>query len=357
MKKLFLIVLCFAGMLAHAQKVRHGYNIRPTAGPVLAKPTAVGDTVIMTNIPDTSAGRLLYGVPGGGYTSGTNVYNDLAFAERYSFSANDSTVSVLGVVALFNGTVTSGSSKSVMLRLWKQGNERPINARLYYEGFPATCVDSLLLPITALGIGPADTLKTFLFPSPADTFKDPFFVGYSINYNFNTLGGDTIALAMSANGTRQTASYHLRHNIGTAGDTLSVDTLLHVQNATQWTDYGWRDNYTENDSFYNHLAIFPIVRVNPGLGTVAIARGLSLVGVYPNPATTTATVAFSLQQPATTTILVADAAGRIVARSQQYLQSGAQQFVVNTATLTPGMYTYVVQANGTGLAGMLQVRH
>jgi hypothetical protein len=357
MKKLFLIVLCFAGMLAHAQKVRHGYHIRPSAGPVLAKPTAVGDTVIMTNIPDTSAARLLYGVPGGGYTSGTNVYNDLAFAERYSFSANDSTVSVLGVVALFNGTVMPGSSKSVMLRLWKQGNERPINARLYYEGFPATCVDSLSVPVTALGIGPADTLKTFLFSAPADTFKEPFFVGYSINYNFNTLSGDTVALAMSANGTRHTAAYHLRYNMGTAADTLSIDTMLHVQNATQWTDYGWRDNYTENDSLSNHLAIFPIVRVTPGLGVTAIARGLSLGGVYPNPATTTATIAFTLQQPATTTILVADAAGRIVARSQQYLAAGAQQFVVNTAALAPGSYTYVVQANGAGLAGILQVQH
>ncbi len=357
MKKLFLIVLCFAGMLAHAQKVRHGYSIRPTAGPVLAKPTGVGDTVVMTNIPDTSASRLLYGVPGGGYTSGTNVYNDMAFAERYAFSANDSTVGVLGVVALFNGAVTPGSSKMVMLRLWKQGNERPINARLYYEGFPATCVDSLLVPVTSLGIGPADTLKTFMFSAPADTFKEPFFVGYSMNYNFNTLSGDTIALAMSANGTRHTPVSHLRYNMGTAGDTLSVDTLLHVQNATQWTDYGWRDNYTENDSLYNHLAIFPIVRVNPGLGTVAIARGLSLGGVYPNPATTTATVTISLQQPAFTTLLVANAAGQIVARSQQYLQSGAQQFVINTATLPPGMYTYVVQANGTGLAGTLQVQH
>ena len=319
MKKLFLIVLCFAGMVAHAQKVRHGYGIRPTAGPVLAKPTGIGDTVIMTNIPDTSAGRLLYGVPGGGYTSGTNVYNDLAFAERYSFSANDSTVSVLGVVTLFNGSVTPGSSKTVMLRLWKQGNERAINARLYYEGFPATCVDSLSVPVTALGIGPTDTLKTFMFSAPADTFKAPFFVGYSMNYNFNTLSGDTVALAMSADGTRHTQQSHLRYNLGTAGDTLSVDTLLHVQNATQWTDYGWRDNYTENDSLDNHLAIFPIVRVNPGLGTTPVVRGLSLAGVFPNPATNTAAISFSLQQATTVSLLVADAAGRIVWRSEQYL--------------------------------------
>ncbi|GAA4463418.1 hypothetical protein GCM10023093_11820 [Nemorincola caseinilytica] len=347
-----------------AAQAQHATHSAPVTRPVVtaAKPTATGDTLTLTNIPATQTERLLYPVApaGSGYTTGTNVYNDKGFAERYYFDAGDSSVNVLGVVALFGGNVSATSTKSVMLRIWSQTAPKPITARLYYEGFPFETLDSLSVPATKLGIGPtADTLKAFMFATPTGFLKGPFFAGYTIDYNFETLGPDTIALKTSKHNTRNTAPYRLRYNMANA-DTVSVDTLINVQNATLWADNKWHDNYTDNDSLYNDLAIFPIVVVGGPTGTGRVThKDLSLMGAYPNPSTGTANIRFALAEGADVSITIMDMAGHTVyTRQLSDLRAGEHTVQVSTAGYAAGTYIYLVRtATGSGMAGKMQVAH
>lgn len=362
MKRILILaasILVFGA--AHAQKTIHGTPvIRPGVG--AAKPTAMGDTLTLSNIPSTVSLRMLYPTEpaGSGYTTGTNAYNDRGFAEHYYFDAGDSSVNVLGLVTLFGGSVSASSGKNITLKIWSQTSSKPITARLYYESFPFEVLDSLAVPATKLGIGPvADTLKTFMFAAPTGFLKGPFFAGYTIDYNFESLGADTIALKTSPHGSRTTPFSSLRYNMALT-DTVSVDTLINVQNATLWADGAWHDNYTGNDSLYNDLAIFPIVVVGGPTGTGKVThKDLSLMGAYPNPATNVANIRFALADRTDVTITLMDMAGRVVSTtSQEQFATGEHSIAVSTAGLVAGNYIYLVRtATGSGLAGKLTVTY
>lgn len=362
MKKIItLLAAALVSIGANAQRSMHGHiAVNPTTS---EKPTALGDTLAMSNIAATNTSRVLYAISpsGSGYTTGTNVYNDKGFAERYTFDAGDSSVSVLGVMALFGGNVAASSAQNVTLKVWGQSGTHMITSRLYYEGFPESVLDSVVVPATQLGIGTTvDTLKSFFFPTPTGYLKDAFFAGYTVNYNFTTLGADTIALKTSLDGARTTPDYKLRYNKNTAGDTISVDTLINVQNATQWSDGRWHDNYTNNDSLYNHLAIFPIVLIGGPTGISHITHNeLSLTGAFPNPANTSTRIGFSLSAPSAVTITVTDMTGRVVATvNAGQLPTGSHDASINTALLPTGSYIYLVRtSHGSGLAGKMQVIH
>ena len=69
-----------------------------------ARTTAVGDTIVLSNV--TTADTLaLYAADSGGYATGTDYWGDQAFAELYTFNGYDSSVVVLGVFAEFGGVV------------------------------------------------------------------------------------------------------------------------------------------------------------------------------------------------------------------------------------------------------------
>jgi hypothetical protein len=362
MKKIITILAAaLVSIGANAQRSMHGHiPVNPT---ISEKPAAIGDTLTMSNIAATNTTRVLYAITpsGSGYTTGTNVYNDKGFAERYTFNAGDSSVSVLGVMALFGGNVSATSTKNVTLKIWGQSSTQMITSRLYYEGFPEGVLDSVVVPATQLGIGTtADTLKPFFFPAPTGYLKDAFFAGYTINYNFTTLGTDTIALKTSLDGARTTADYKLRYIKSTTGDTIATDTLINVQNATLWSDGRWHDNYTENDSLYNHLAIFPIVLIGGPTGISNVThQELSLTGAFPNPSNKNTNIGFSLSAPSAVTITVTDMAGRAIQEiNTGHLSAGNHNVSINTAHIPTGSYIYLVRtASGSGLAGKMQVVH
>lgn len=343
MKKFILFaVTLFGGTCAFAQQ---------------AKTTATGDTLILSNISTADTARVLYTIPapGTGYTAGTNSYNDQAFAERYNFNHNDTSVTVIGVIARFGGTVSASSARSITLKLWEQGSWSVIGSHLNYTGFPSNVIDSVVVPVSQLGIG---TLKQFLFPAPSGFITGPFFVGYSVNYNFNTLSGDTIGLTSSIKNHRSVPGYTLKYTIGTAGDTTAIDTFITVQNATQWSDGRWRDNYTQNDSLYNDLAIFPIVITGHAISVKGITHNqLTLFGAYPNPANDHTNIRFALAAATDVTISVTDMSGRaITAERSEHLLAGEHTVPVNTTNLPAGDYLYLIRTSGgDGMAGKFVV--
>jgi len=341
---LFLTAFAAVATSAWGQRAMHGHIPVQTRGTTAAKPTATGDTLTLSNITTTDTARLLYTLPApaSGYTTGTNSYNDKGFAEKYRLGTN--AVKVIGFVTQFSGGVNPTSTKSVILKVWNQGAESMITARTYYQGFPSTATDSLSVPVTQLGIGTTtDTTKSFMLASPSVYRTGNFFVGYTINYNYAELNDDTIALSTSANGNRTSADYTLRYN--TAGsDTISVDTIINVQNATQWADNMWHDNYTDNDSLYNNLAIFPIVILGDPTGIEGVThRQLTLFGTYPNPTTGDCNLRFSMTTGTAVTVTVTDMAGRIVLPgSTTTLSAGTHVIPLSTYTLPTGDYIYTI---------------
>jgi hypothetical protein len=324
-----------------------------------ARTTAIGDTVVLSDI--TTADTLtLYAADSGGYITGTDYWGDQAFAELYDIDGYDSSVVVLGVFAEFGGTVSPASGKMVTFSLWSQSVPFIVSSTLSYNGFPGSLLDTVDAPLTQLGVGPsADTLKEFLFNTPS-LQSGAFYAGYSIAYNYAALDGDTIGLASSKNGERTGSDYTATFNV-TLIDS-AWDTVINVQNATMGADYNWYDNYTQDDSLYNNLAIFPIVAVSSALlsGVKGITRNnLTFFGNYPNPADNSTEIKFSLAEDIGVTIQVMDMGGHTLNTLQPgILAAGTHLIPVNTAGMPSGDYLYLIRTSGgDGIAGKMTVVH
>ena len=126
--------------------------------------TAIGDTSVLSNIALHDS-LVVYKVKSAdsGYYTGNNIWGDMGFAERYDFNNLDSSVKIIGVIAQFSGTVNPSSTKNITIKAWHQSMPIPIASSYFYSGIPDTAYDSLVVPITQLGIGIViDTLKTFI---------------------------------------------------------------------------------------------------------------------------------------------------------------------------------------------------
>ena len=340
---------------AHTVNVTGNY-VRHTASG--ARTTAAGDTLKLSNIADTASLTAYKYVADSGYTTGTNGFGDMGFAERYDFNPADSSIKVVGVMSRFTGKVNPASAHSVNFHVWSAGVQTPLTATLAYSGFPDVAIDTLTVPFTQLGIGPSsDTLKAFFFDSATVAFNESFFVGYDMNYTFSTLAGDTIGLVTSLNGDRTSPAYFANMYVNDLGDTAR-DTIMNVQNCTQWSDYTWHDNYTDNDGLFNDLAIFPIVAIGTPTSVAGITHNnLTFFGNYPNPAVNATNIRFSLLHAAGVTIQIMDVTGRILQTiSEPDRQSGEHIIAVNTSQLAPGNYIYAVRlSTGEAIASTLTV--
>ncbi len=320
------------------------------------KTTATGDTIRLSNIADT-AKLVIYplGTIDSGYVTGTNFWGDQAFAEQYSFNGADSSMSIIGVFAQFGGNVNPSSAKTINFNLWGQGGRQMIGANLYYNGFPDNVIDSVTVPVTKLGIGTTvDTLKKFLFPTPSKRLSGPFFVGYNINYNFFSLNGDTIGLASSGNNVRKGLAYSVEV-VFPFGDTV-VNVINNVQNATLESDGKWHDNYTDNDSLFNNLAIYPIVVIGTPTNVKGVTRNnFTFFGNYPNPAVNNTNIKFSLSNNASVTIQIMDMSDRIIKTMQETnLSAGEHIIPVNTSDMPAGDYLYLIRTScGDGIASKM----
>jgi len=370
MKKIFILtIIIFITLSSFAQRPGKVHAqpisvITPGAshpGNPSAKTTAAGDTVILQNSSDTLAHTVYSLGADSGYVTGTDYWGDRAFAEHYNVSDSGRNVQVVGVMALFGGKVNTASTKTITFNIWDQGAQQLVTGSQFYAGFPNNVLDSLNVPITHLGIGTtADTVKAYFFPTATGNLSGSFFVGYGINYNFFTLGGDTIGLASTYDSVRKpTGLYTLSFNVSDLGDT-TLDTTVNVQNATLQADNIWYDNYTQDDSLYNNLAIYPIVITGFPVSTKGITRNnFTFFGNYPNPADKNTTVKFSLTERADVTIQVMDMGGRVLNTTQQKnLVTGEHLISLSTTNMPDGDYLYFIRTSaGDGIAGKMMVMH
>jgi hypothetical protein len=370
MRKLFILtIILLAGISSFAQRSAgihvHAINVIDPANNKFSKvnpamkTSAIGDTLPMKNIADTATLTSYSLDSNRGFVTGTNYYGAQAFAERYDFYARDTTVQVIGVYALFAGTVNPASTKTITFNIWDQGVPDVVTDTLVYSGFPNNVLNSLTVPITQIGIGTiSDTTKAYIFATPTPTLINSFFAGYSISYNFSSLNGDTIGLACSKNSDRTSRKYTDSFSVS-SGDTI-ITIIRNVQNATMASDYNWYDNYYQVDSLSNDLAIYPIVVIYNG--TVENVKGitrnnLTFFGNYPNPAANSTNIKFSLLANADVTLQIMDMSGRIInTLKESNLSTGEHIIPVNTSDLAAGDYLYLIHTSaGDGIAAKMTI--
>jgi len=369
MKKIFILtIILLAGISSYGQRKADAHeqtisSFIPGSDLLnnihIARTTAVGDTFALkniTNLSDLTIYKL--GANDSGYLTGMNYWNDHAFAEKYNFNSNDSSMVVIGVMTEFAGTVNPASTQTINFNVWAISDTQFISSGLAITGFPNGIADSFTVGITRLGVGPVtDTLKTFIFSTPTTALSGPFFIGYSINYDFGSLTGDTIGVTCSPRGVKIPSDTSYYYNVDVAGDT-TLDTFIYVQNATLEADGNWYDNYTQNDSLFNNLAIFPVVVIGNPTGIKGITRNnLTFFGNFPNPASDYTNIKFSLATPTGISIQIFDMASHLIQTiSEPGLISGEHIVGVNTSEMPAGDYIYLVKTSaGDGIAGKLTV--
>ena len=383
MRKIFILVIALSiNIVAFAQRTVHtqpnavtginSSNFSFGHNNTYSRTTGLGDTLVLTNILAADTPLVIYsaGISDSGYLTGTDVWGDQGFAERYDFdniSGVDSSLVIIGVVAQFHGSVNPLSTNTVTFNAWDVGFPLVVSATTAYSGFPNDNMDSLVVPFTQLGIGATgDTIKPFLFPAATIVLQNGFFIGYTMNYNFLTLSGDTIGLACSANGDRTSPAYTVQTYIdsvlnmeGTADSAITVtDTTINVQNATQWSDGVWHDNYTNNDSISNDLAIYPIVVIGSPTSVKGVKKNnFTFFGNFPNPAVNTTNIRFSLLKNADVTVQILDMNGRIISTiTDKDLTVGEHTIPVNTSTMAAGDYLYLIHTSGgDGVASKMTI--
>ena len=328
-------------------------------GDLHSKTTHIGDTTTLSHVlsTDTLASYTVGNNRDSGFTYGTNMYNDAGFAEFYSFNSIDSSVSILGVFAMFDGRVNPMSTDSVVFKIWDQGAPVMVAANVTYSGYPNHILDSQSVSFTHLGIDTtSDTLKKFLFATPLTHLSVPFFAGFTINTNFNSLNGDTIGLQSTLDGERHFPLYTVDTVI--SGVDTTYDTVINVQNTTLWSDNQWYDNYSQSDSLFNALAIYPIIVSTNPTGIKGITKNnLTLFGNYPNPANNNTNIRFALNGSDDVTITILNTARNTVKIIMQAgLQPGEHIVAINTQDYPAGDYYYILHTRtGDGFAGKIAV--
>jgi len=324
-----------------------------------AKVTAPGDTVYITHI-NTSAGMdtivRYFFANDTGDVFGTNAFEVKGYAERYDVLATTATYKVIGVRAKFGGRVMPGSTKTVDFQVWTQGAKSDAGRpTLFYNGLPQTTLTTETVPITQLGVamssGEGDTTKNHFFSSPTAFLLDSFFVGYTIDYSWASLSGDTIGLYSNQNGERTEPAYFV---------VSPTDTTINVVNASMTHSGAWFDNGTTGYGPYANLCIYPIVIIGPGTttGLAGISQGnFTFRGSAPNPASNSTRVQFALGKKADVTIEVTDMTGQEVNKVQQSnVSAGEHSIEINTSSLAPGTYVYTIYTSeGEGIASQLVI--
>ncbi len=323
----------------------------------LGKSTAYADTSVLLTTTQfnrafpNSVYYNLVSADSGAYF-GTNILNRDAYAEwfnPYSFGA-DTTLEVIGALSRWGGTVQPNSTKSINYKIWSldETTQTEVGTNVYLVETPGNVLYNQSAAVTSLTMDTNYTVAYFTAPQPMSA---PFYLGYDITYNFNSLNGDTIGLYSSS---IDSGWYHgfVEYDTTMSG----VDTLLYAQSV--FREGGtWGDAYFSDGNDLN-MSIAPIFHLNVTTNVHGVSKkALTLFGAYPNPATDNTNIKLSLDKTADVTVQLMDVTGKILNTvKQSNLATGEHIIPLQTSGLPSGNYIYLVTtSNGAALASQLTV--
>ncbi len=103
-------------------------------------------------------------------------------------------------------------------------------------------------------------------------------------------------------------------------------------------------------NYYVGWATAPYISLNfdPTLSITEANSEINEVAIYPNPATTDATVSFDLATSADSKITLSDVSGKTISTNTfNNLTNGNNSVIIQTATLVAGIYYVTLEANGS----------
>src|SRR6185437_11303734 len=306
---------------------------------------------------DTLTYPVITGPGGLGYFTGMNKDDLDGYAECYDpgvndFITGDTAWHIVGVLSLWHGTYQPGTSTTVTIGVW------PIDTLTIeaagsgdsVTGYPAsTMITSQSVNIANLGINPAggnnDTMTPIMFTTPADHIFYPFFVGYTMTYDWNSLTTDTIALRSTHQGlgvgngnyyypkSNGSGTYKMYHSRNAYNDPNSVTAAPNPVTTSTWHDYLSISGLSKLN-----LSIVPIITQYNATSVNGITKNnLTFFGNYPNPAINNTNIKYSLKNGADVNVLVMDMVGRVVNTIKQPSQSAGEHIVtVQTANMPAG---------------------
>ena len=366
MKKIYSIIgalaICSASfaqeaVLPKTQKVDKAklvstMNLSSTS--MLAKTaTAVsGDTACWQNFADFSpefapSGNLsVFGYLGGGYCYGKNhdSLNRCAAGVLNLASTNIVVKKVILWAARKKGTGPAGSVITVRF------TDMAANKAYHYLSATSTwTMDAIgpnaVLSTTTVPFSMIDTSSVLptspwtivTFPTPISTNKN-----FAIDVDCSTLAaGDTVGFVSDAK-----------------NDAVGADLTFHKSwfGGTSFTPWMVTDGGAFADGgLDNNIAFFSFFYV--GTAVNEYYNGLKLSSVFPNPATTNATINYSLENDSKNiSLVVYDLTGKKVFNENYANQAAGNYSVnVNTENLAAGTYYYQVRANNSVLTKELVI--
>jgi hypothetical protein len=256
------------------------------------------------------------------YPSAGADYVGLELAQRYSFTGNAMITDVLVEYGLVVGS---------------DGNT---SAKIYTKNAATK------LPKTQLGI--SDTLSTLILTTntltdytftPAITVTSDFFA--SIVLPDSTPTGDTVVIFSTLLNCHSSDSISsVRYQVGSGSGWIAFTSFLEHDAV--------RDTGLE-------MAIYPVLNVVSGVNDPPSSRGLSLLGVYPNPASTVTTVSYRVDKPTVATINVFDLSGKVYQNYTESVSTGTHQFPLNLKDMAAGNYFYTIKTTEARMTSKFSV--
>ncbi|HXS38054.1 MAG TPA: T9SS type A sorting domain-containing protein [Flavipsychrobacter sp.] len=339
----------------------------------------IGDTAYFFNnfnyqLVDTLTNPVITGPGGLGFYTGMNKDNLNGYAECYdpgvgTLITGDTAWQIVGVLSLWYGDITSGAT-TVTINVW------PIDTLTIeglgtgdsVTGYPAsTPITSQDVSVTSLNIdnsgGHNDLVTPIMFTTPANHVFYPFFVGYTMTYDWNALLGDTVALRSTHQGaganvttyfynkSNSSGTYRMFHSRNAYNDPNSITSAPNTITGSTWHDFAVSGLKPLN------LSIVPIIVQYNATSVNAITRNnLTFFGNYPNPAINNTNIKYSLKNGADVSVLVMDMTGRVINTIKQPSQTAGEHIVtVQTANMPAGDYLYEVTTNDGSMAGKFTV--
>ena len=362
-KALLLASAALLAMNSYAQtdfvKANGSFSGQPTAGDgykILAKTTGLGDTLSYGSNAQFSGPWSVLALDraaplDSGFLYGTNIGGLKGFAQLYRYTIDavapaDTTYNVIGVISRFAGTVQAGSTKSVTFNLWKRNTTKvPITGltKTYVYGLPqASATATQTKQLTALSLTAA-TVTYFTTPAPAVNYD--FYLGYTINYSWASLGGDTIGLRSTQTAGANTYTV----------ETSTLDTLISARNIVQSPTGTWLSMvYDLGVGNGGDQVIYPIIRLNCPNCYLTDVKGitnnnLTFFGNYPNPAINNTTIRFSLATATDVVVNLYDVNGRLLNTiTQNNMQAGKNEISLPVSNLAAGNYVYTIETKAGG---------
>lgn len=340
--QLCLILFCSSALHAQNTNLSAANRFVTLEEGIPNKITADGDTLPIFNFnPAGPFDMCSYGsIADSGYCFGTNIFNHKSFAERFDISGGDSSVRLVAVAVLFHGKYDISSTHSIDLNVWDKKSRHAVSGRnnLFYSNMPRNIIASKNYPLDSLYIptGQPGQGTISLLSISSGYIQDTFYVGYSMNYSFNSLIGDTLGLTSTFLGTRNNAVYNISGN----------DTIINVQNAVQYSDGSWHDIAFEENKLIN-LSIAPVVIVKWTTGVHHINKNnIKFYGHYPNPGRNNINIKVGLKSKSDISIDVFDMTGRLIkAIDHKSLDIGDHIFTIQVDNFPAGDYLYIIKGS------------